>query len=117
MKEVVSKPRQRKYPQRAKVLHRYYNQTGFYSFVRSSLKKALPWIIMAVVVLFLIDRYIFDFSNGLDYVVANFSSVGIFSVFFASESFLGLLPPEVFIAWSSKASSPILFLSLLALLS
>ena len=35
----------------------------------------------------------------------------------ASESLLGLIPPEIFIAWSDKATSPILALSLLALLS
>ena len=39
------------------------------------------------------------------------------SVFFASESLLGLIPPEIFIAWSDKTSNPIFYLSLLALLS
>lgn len=117
MREAVRRTRAGGYPQRAKVIHRYYNQTGFYSFVGASLKKAIPAILMMVLGLVLINKYVLNFSNALDYVVTNFSATGIFSVFFASESFLGLLPPEVFIAWSAKAYSPIEFLSLLALLS
>jgi len=50
-------------------------------------------------------------------VTETYSPLGIISVFFASESLLGLIPPELFIAWSGKSSSPILYLSLLALAS
>lgn len=38
-------------------------------------------------------------------------------MFFLSEIFLGLLPPEIFIAWTKKTSEPIFNLTLLALFS
>ncbi|MCD6543316.1 MAG: VTT domain-containing protein, partial [Flavobacteriaceae bacterium] len=50
-------------------------------------------------------------------IVNTYSPIKIFILFFASESFLGLIPPEIFIAWAGKSASPILFLSFLALLS
>ena len=58
-----------------------------------------------------------NFSTLFTTVVSTYSPIGILAVFFTSESFLGLIPPEIFIAWSSKMPNPILYLSLLALLS
>jgi len=106
-----------RYPQRFKVIHRYYNQTGFYSFVGLSVKKCIPYLCLILVGLYLVNKYVFDFEDGLQYVVRNFNSAGILMIFLSSESFLGLLPPEVFIAWSSKTSNPVMMLSLLALCS
>jgi membrane protein YqaA with SNARE-associated domain len=51
------------------------------------------------------------------YITTNFSDFTIFSIFFASESFLGLIPPDIFIAWTKNSQSPLLYLSFLALLS
>jgi membrane protein YqaA with SNARE-associated domain len=53
----------------------------------------------------------------LEYVTENFHPVGVFAVFFASESILGLIPPEIFIAWCNQYEYPWLFLSILAVLS
>jgi membrane protein YqaA with SNARE-associated domain len=39
------------------------------------------------------------------------------SVFFISETLLGLIPPEIFIAWTKKTETPIINLALLATLS
>ena len=41
----------------------------------------------------------------------------IFSIFLASESVLGLIPPDIFIAWTKNTESPLLYLSILAFLS
>ena len=38
-------------------------------------------------------------------------------MFFASESLLGLIPPEIFIAWAGKTEMPLFFLTMLAVLS
>ena len=45
------------------------------------------------------------------------ATLGIFVIFFASESFLGLLPPEIFIAWTDQTVHPFANLALLSLLS
>ena len=102
---------------RIKLLHQYYSYTGFYSFVVQSLKKALLPIIIIIAAIILTDRYLVDFNLLFTTITNSYSPIKIFALFFASESFLGLIPPEIFIAWADKSASPIIFLSILALLS
>ncbi len=100
-----------------RLLHQYYSYTGFYSFVLESMKKAILPILFIIVAIVLTDRYLVDFNVLFTSITKAFSPIQIFVLFFASESFLGLIPPEIFIAWADKSAVPILSLSLLALLS
>jgi len=102
---------------RIRLLHQYYSYTGFYKFVWKSIKKAILPIVLFVGALLAIDRYVLDIEQMLVTLTETYSPLGIISVFFASESLLGLIPPELFIAWSGKSASPILYLSFLALAS
>ena len=103
--------------ERAKLLHIYYSRTGFYMFIWESLKKAF-WPIAGVVVgLILFNKYVYDINEGLQNITETFSRVGILITFFISETFLGLIPPEIFIAWTKKTPEPIVNLALLATLS
>ncbi len=99
---------------RWKLLHQYYNYTGFYTFVGSSLRKAIIPILLFVAILLGVNEYVINLNDILVNVTKTYSPVGILSVFFASESLLGLIPPELFIAWAGKSTSPVLFLTLLA---
>ena len=58
-----------------------------------------------------------DFNSLLNQIVASYSSTFIFSFFLASETFLGIIPPEIFIAWASKSANPWFFLLILATIS
>lgn len=102
---------------RIRLLHQYYSYTGFYKFVWRSVKKAIIPIVLFLAAIFALDRYVLDIDQMLITVTETYSPLGILAVFFISESILGLIPPELFIAWSGKSSSPILYLSLLALAS
>ncbi|MGM0933009.1 MAG: YqaA family protein [Bacteroidota bacterium] len=102
---------------RIRLLHQYYSYTGFYKFVWRSVKKAIIPIVLFLAAIFALDRYVLDIDQMLITVTETYSPLGILGVFFLSESILGLIPPELFIAWSGKSSSPILYLSLLALAS
>lgn len=102
---------------RIRLLHQYYSYTGFYKFVWKSIKKAIIPIVLFVGALLAIDRFVLDIEQMLVTVTETYSPLGILGVFFASESLLGLIPPELFIAWSGKSDSPILYLSFLALAS
>lgn len=102
---------------RWKLMHQYYSYTGFYSFVGKSLMKAAIPIVIFVAALLCVHFFVIDINTALVYVTNNFHPIGIFSVFFASESILGLIPPEIFIAWSGKSDFPNLFLAILACLS
>lgn len=100
---------------RWKLLHQYYNYTGFYRFVGKSLKKAILPVILFLAALFAINEYVVNINSILVTVTETYSPLGILAVFLASESiFLGLVPPELFIAWSGKSAMPIFYLSLLA---
>ncbi len=102
---------------RLQLLHQYYNYTGFYKFLGTSLKKALPPILIFIAALLAINFFVININDVLVHVTENYSNFVVLTVFFISESLLGLIPPEIFIAWSDKTSNPIAYLSLLALLS
>ncbi|MDO6759521.1 VTT domain-containing protein [Tamlana sp. 2_MG-2023] len=101
---------------RLELLHQYYSYTGFYSFVWQAVKKALPYIIGVVVLVYVINHF-FDINEALTEMTEILPAWGVLSFFFVSETLLGLIPPEIFIAWSGKMHSPWFFLSLLAVLS
>lgn len=102
---------------RLRLLHQYYSYTGFYTFVRKSLGKVIIPILLVIAGLWLINKFVFDFNEFFVTITSTYSPITILAVFFASESFLGLVPPEIFIAWSNKTASPIFYLTLLAILS
>ncbi|WP_347372584.1 VTT domain-containing protein [Aequorivita sp. Q41] len=97
--------------------HLYYKYTGFYSFVGQSLKKAIIPIVLLIAALIVVDLYVVDFSNLFTYITETFAPITVLLVFLASESLLGLVPPEIFIAWSDKTPEPLVYLTLLATLS
>ena len=103
---------------RWKLLHQYYNYTGFYRFVGNSVKKAILPVVLFLAALFAVNEYVININSVLVTVTETFSPIGIISVFLASESIgLGLVPPELFIAWAGKSSMPVVYLSFLALAS
>lgn len=102
---------------RIQLVHQYYSYTGFYRFLGDALKKAVPPILLVVGILLAIHYFVIDINDALGYVIENYSSALILGLFFLSESILGIIPPELFIAWSGKTDSPVLYLSLLAVFS
>ncbi len=102
---------------RFQLLHQYYSYTGFYQFLGKNIKKAILPLFLLIGGALLLEHYVLDFHTLFEETTKNYSSVSLFSLFFASESFLGLIPPELFIAWVKTLPEPVLYLSLLALLS
>lgn len=99
---------------RAATIHRYYKITRFYSFLINILKKAAIALGLLVALLLVLELFFVDLHLMLDALVDNYSPWTIFSVFLFSETFLGLLPPDIFIAWSSQLQNPWLNLLVLA---
>lgn len=102
---------------RFQLLHQYYSYTGFYTFIGKSLKKTIIPIILFIVAIIVFNKYVFNINDSLQFITETFPISGILATFFASESFLGLIPPEIFIAWSKKTNEPLLYLLILATLS
>ena len=101
---------------RLQLLHQYYSYTGFYSFVWAAIKTALPIIAIVVGSIYLINLF-FDINAALVKLTDTLPVFGVLTFFFTSETVLGLVPPEIFIAWAGKMSFPWLYLSILATLS
>ena len=70
-----------------------------------------------MIVLWLVHILVIDFNDLFTSITTTYDPMIILTIFFASESLLGLVPPEIFIAWADKTETPIFFLSILALLS
>ncbi len=100
-----------------KLLHQYYKYTGFYSFIWEGIRKAIIPTALIVGVLFYVNYKVINLNEGLIYITKNFSDFFIFTVFLASETILGLIPPDIFIAWTKNTESPLLYLTILAFLS
>ena len=102
---------------RFKLLHQYYSYTGFYAFVKDSLKKVSWPIAIFILILWLIHEFVLNFNDLFTTIVETYNPLSILAVFFASESILGLIPPEIFIAWAGKTTTPWIYLAVLASLS
>ncbi|WP_449532496.1 YqaA family protein [Flavobacterium sp.] len=99
------------------VLNRYYKITQFYSFLKDTAVKGVVVILIFATVLVALEYFFLDFNHLLNTLVVKYSAEIILSFFLLSETVLGLVPPELFIAWASKSAMPWLFLFVLASLS
>ncbi|SFD39264.1 YqaA family protein [Algibacter pectinivorans] len=109
-------PKDKTQKSRLQLLHQYYKYTGFYTFVWDAVKKSFPYIIAIVIALYALN-YFFDINEALVRLTEILPAYGVLSFFFVSETLLGLVPPEIFIAWAGKMYSPWLYLTLLAIFS
>ena len=94
--------------------HRYYKITRFYSFLKNTAYQAFFMLVIFVLLLIAVNYFITDINLLLNNIFETYSPKIIVLSFLISESILGLIPPEIFILWSSKSDSPILFLFALA---
>lgn len=102
---------------RLTIMNRYYKITKFYSFIKSTAYNGLMVGAVILAILFVLEYFFLDFDALLNHFVATYSAAVIIPFFYASETILGLVPPEIFIAWASKTANPWLFLLVLATMS
>lgn len=109
--------RQRTFSEKTYLTHHYYKRTGRYQLIgKYSWKLALTLVLIGLGV-GLFNYYVLDVDAIMDAVFSQFSTIGIIAVFFASESLLGLIPPDIFVFWAGSLNHPYLITALLALLS
>ena len=93
--------------------HRYYRITRFYSFLKNTAYQAF-FVIVIFVLLLMVVNYFMNINLLIEHVLVTYSPKIVILFFLISESILGLIPPEIFILWSSKSDSSFLFLFALA---
>jgi membrane protein YqaA with SNARE-associated domain len=101
-------------------LHRHHDSNvtrGVYLYMWwSGLKILLAWFLVMVPVI-LLAKYFINLDPLIHYITNNFTNVFVLLIFLASESLLGMIPPDIFIIWTGKFHSPLFFLTLLGVLS
>ena len=112
---MVNNTSKSKLGKRLSLINRYFKITQFYSFIKSTAFKGAIVATIFILLLLFVDSFVVDIGSLLTNLVETCSPLVILSVFLLSESLLGLLPPEIFIAWASKSSNSYLNLFLLYL--
>tara|TARA_B100000161_G_C33501377_1_gene391845 strand:+ start:351 stop:971 length:621 start_codon:yes stop_codon:yes gene_type:complete len=114
---MVNNTSKSKLGKRLSLINRYFKITQFYSFIKSTAFKGAIVATIFILLLLFVDSFVVDIGSLLTNLVETCSPLVILSVFLLSESLLGLLPPEIFIAWASKSSNSYLNLFLLSSIS
>lgn len=99
------------------IYYRYYKSAGLFSFVISNFIKIL--IIIAIIILsaLLVNSFIIKISDIPQFLIDNFPMPVVLTFFLVSESFMGMIPPDIFILWVSGMPNFYLMVGLLSILS
>ncbi|MBN2863850.1 MAG: hypothetical protein JXN62_11845 [Bacteroidales bacterium] len=97
--------------------HLKARRKGVYGYMWRAAVKIIFIYILVMVPLALIGKYLIDFNAFFKFITDNFSDLFVLIFFLISESFLGMIPPDFFVIWTAKFNSPLLFLSILGVLS
>ena len=110
-------PEKRRFWNRIKWIHLRNKRKGVYGYMWwSGVKIILIWGIIVIPII-LVARYLIDLNPFFQFLTDNLSDTFILLVFFVSESFLGMIPPDFFVIWTGKFESPLFFLFILGFLS
>lgn len=99
------------------IYYRYYKSSGLYSFVLSNFIKVLIIIAIIVIVALLLNTFIIKISDIPQFLIKNFPMYIVLIFFFLSESFMGMIPPDIFILWVSDMPNFFLMVGLLGSIS
>ena len=102
---------------RLKEQHRRNVEKGVYGYmIWTGIKIAVIYALILTPFI-LAGKYMIDFKAIFKFFTDNLSDGFVFVLFTISESFLGMIPPDLFVIWSGKFNSPILMLTLFGVLS
>lgn len=98
--------------------HRYFKGTGFYKFLFKAIAKLLLIVLLIVALLFFAQKYIVADVKEIFFAFTDkVPNHAIWVIFAISETFLGLIPPDLFIIWGQQYQYPMLIVTILGLIS
>ena len=98
-------------------LMRHCKARGYYSFIGGSILKVGFFYTLVVIAIVFAGKFLIDLDLTFSGIVSQFSTAQIITIFFISESILGLIPPDLFMIWAEKFDHPLLMLTILGMLS
>jgi len=90
---------------------------GFFRYVGRNVLLILGVYALVVLIIFLIGKYLVDFNGLFNGITERLSDHFVILLFFASESFTGMIPVDLFVIWAQKFDQPLPFLFLFGVLS
>jgi membrane protein YqaA with SNARE-associated domain len=90
---------------------------GFFRYVGRNVLLIILIYALIVFLVFLIGKYLVDFNSFFNSIIDRLSDRFVILLFFASESFTGMIPVDLFVIWAQKFESPLPYLALLGILS
>lgn len=102
---------------RLKTKHLEYKRKGVYGYMWKTALKIILIYLAVMIPAVLIGKYLIDFNAIFKYLTGRLPDIFVLAVFLASESLLGMIPPDLFVIWTAKFNAPFLFLTLLGVLS
>ena len=102
---------------RVTIYHYYYKRKGVYTFLWKNSLKIIVGFGILIAAFLIFKELVPNYNTKLESLLNSINNVWALSIFFISETILGLIPPDLFIIWSKKFDSPYAMVSLLAILS
>jgi uncharacterized membrane protein YdjX (TVP38/TMEM64 family) len=90
---------------------------GFFRYIGRNILLILSVYAFLVLLVFLAGKYLVDFNALFGGILERLSDRFVLLLFFASESFTGMIPVDLFVVWAQKFPSPLPWLALLGVLS
>jgi membrane protein YqaA with SNARE-associated domain len=97
--------------------HHSNRKRGLYGYMWWTSLKIVALYFAIMIPLALIAKSLVDLNQVFSYLTDNFTDGFVLITFLISESFLGMIPPDLFMIWATKFDSPFLILTILGLLS
>ncbi len=102
--------------QTLRLIHQKNIRTKLYPFLIQNTIKMVITLGLIVVAILALNQY-FDLGSVLRNFIQNHSTGSVLSIFLVSESVLGWIPPDFFIAWAQQFDLKFLYLAILATIS
>lgn len=100
-----------------KTKHFENKRKGVYAFMGKTALKIILIYLAIMIPAVLISKYLIDFNAIFKYLTGRFPDIFVLTLFLLSESFLGMIPPDLFVIWSAKFNEPFVILTILGVLS
>ncbi|MDP3352531.1 MAG: VTT domain-containing protein [Flavobacteriaceae bacterium] len=85
--------------------YQYLKRTGLFRFLVRNLINLSFIIFFVVAVVYIVEKYIISTKEVFIHIVDNVSGIYVYLLFGLSETFLGLIPPDLFIVWAEPQAA------------
>ncbi|MDH3382084.1 MAG: hypothetical protein OEL54_05225 [Flavobacteriaceae bacterium] len=85
--------------------YQYLKRTGLFRFLLRNLFNLFVVILVLSIIVYVVEKYIITTKEVFIHIVDNVSGIYVYLLFALSETFLGLIPPDLFIVWAEPEAA------------